>query len=141
LNNASSSEGYKHTDAAKQKMVKRLEDKSNHPWCFFFTDLGGKHRYGNAKSLISKPSILNPMFGKTHSEKLQIFFFFLRNNKVKYSNGVGIYDLDNNIVKSFDYASYLAIYLNVSKVTVSKYIKNGLVFKGKYYLKVNPFNE
>ena len=31
LENASSSEGYKHTDEAKQKMVKRLEDKSNHP--------------------------------------------------------------------------------------------------------------
>jgi predicted GIY-YIG superfamily endonuclease len=32
LENASSSEGYKHTDVAKQKMVKRLEDKSNHPF-------------------------------------------------------------------------------------------------------------
>jgi group I intron endonuclease len=32
LENASSSEGYKHTDEAKQKMVKRLEDKSNHPF-------------------------------------------------------------------------------------------------------------
>jgi hypothetical protein len=39
LENASSSEGYKHTDEAKQKMVKRLEDKSNHPFSlpyFFF---------------------------------------------------------------------------------------------------------
>jgi len=34
LENASSSEGYKHTDEAKQKMVKRLEDKSNHPFSF-----------------------------------------------------------------------------------------------------------
>jgi group I intron endonuclease len=32
LENASSSEGYKHTDEAKQKMVKRLEDKTNHPF-------------------------------------------------------------------------------------------------------------
>jgi group I intron endonuclease len=29
--NASSSEGYKHTDAAKQKMVERFEDITNHP--------------------------------------------------------------------------------------------------------------
>lgn len=32
VENASSSEGYKHTDEAKQKMVKILEDKSNYPF-------------------------------------------------------------------------------------------------------------
>ena len=32
LENASSSEGYKHTDEAIKKMVKRLEDKTNHPF-------------------------------------------------------------------------------------------------------------
>ena len=36
LENASSSEGYKHKDSAKQKMIKRLQDKSNHPFCYFF---------------------------------------------------------------------------------------------------------
>ena len=65
----------------------------------------------------------------------------MRSKKVKYPNGVGIYDQDNHLIKSFDYASDLASYLSVSKVTVSKYINNGLVFKGKYYLKVNPFKE
>ena len=78
------------------------------------------------------------MIGKTHSEKTKDL---MRSKKVKYPNGVGIYDLDNYLVKSFDYASDLAIYLNVSKVTVSKYINKGLIFQGKYYLKVNPFNE
>ena len=29
---ATSLEGYKHTDEAKEKMVKRLEDKTNHPF-------------------------------------------------------------------------------------------------------------
>ena len=108
-------------------MVQRFEDKSNHPFW-------GKHHYAKTKSFISKPGSLNPMFCKTHSEKTKEL---IRIKKVKYVNGVGIYDLDNNLVKSFDYASDLAIYLNVSKVTVSKYIKNGLVFQGKYYLKVN----
>lgn len=75
------------------------------------------------------------MFGKTHSEKTKEL---IRSKRVKYPNGVGIYDLDNNMIIRFDYASDLAIYLNVSKVTVSKYINKGLVFKGKYYLKVNP---
>ena len=45
------------------------------------------------------------------------------------------------MIKRFDYASDLAIYLNKSKVTLSKYINKGLVFRGKYYLKVNYFNE
>jgi hypothetical protein len=65
----------------------------------------------------------------------------MRSKKVKYPYGVGIYDLDKNLIRSFDYASDLAIYLDKSKVTVSKYIKNGLVFEGKYYLKVNLFKE
>jgi hypothetical protein len=76
------------------------------------------------------------MFGKNSKKKDH-----MGSKKVKYPNGVGIYDLDNNLVKSFDYDSDLAIYLNVSKVNVSKYINKGLVFQGKYYLKVNPFNE
>jgi group I intron endonuclease len=78
------------------------------------------------------------MFGKTHSEETKDL---MRSKKVKYPNSVGIYDLDNYLIKSFDYASDLAIYLNVSKVTVSKYIGNGLVYKDKYYLRANPFNE
>jgi group I intron endonuclease len=62
LENASSSEGYEHTDDAKQKIVKRLQAKSNHPFW-------GKHHYDKAKSLISRPGLLNLMFGKTHSEE------------------------------------------------------------------------
>ena len=60
------------------------------------------------------------MLGKRHSKATNSL---MRIKKVKYHNGIGIYDLDNNLIKSFDYASDLAIYLNVSKVTVSKYIK------------------
>lgn len=51
--------------------------------------------------------------------------------------GVGIYDLNNNLIKSFDYATDLANYLNISKVTVSKYLNKGLVYKEMYYFKVN----
>ena len=121
----SSIEGYKHTEAAKLKMVERYKDKSN---------LWGKHHDEITKSLISKPGLLNS--SNKHSEQTREL---IRSKKKKYLNGVGIYDLNDNLEKSFDYASDLAIYLNVSKVTVSKYINKGLVFKGKYYLKVNPF--
>jgi group I intron endonuclease len=79
-----------------------------------------------AKSLISKPGALNPMFGRTHSEQTKSL---IRSKRIKYPNGVGIYDTDNNLIKSFDYASDLATYLNVSKVTLSKYINKGLIFQ------------
>ena len=72
------------------------------------------------------------MFGRTHSEYTKNL---IRNKKKKYSNGVGIYDLGNKLIEKFDYASDLAKYLNISKVTVSKYINNGLVYNEKYYLK------
>ena len=72
------------------------------------------------------------MFGKTHSETTKDLI--RSKKKIKYPNGVGIYDLGNNLVKSFDYASDLAIYLNVSKVTVSKYINKGLVFLTFFYI-------
>jgi hypothetical protein len=62
------------------------------------------------------------MFTKTHSEETKTL---MRSKKVKYPNGVGIYDLDNNLIRRFDYASDLAIYLDKSKVTVSKYINSG----------------
>jgi group I intron endonuclease len=75
------------------------------------------------------------MLGKTHPEETKNL---MRSKKVKYPKGVGIYDLDNLLLRTFDYASDLAIYLGVSKVTVSKYINKGFLFKGKYYLKINP---
>ena len=74
------------------------------------------------------------MFGRAHSKETRDL---IRIKRKKYLNGVGIYDLNNNHIKSFDYASELASYLNISKPTVSKYIKNGLVYNGKYYLKIN----
>ena len=87
LENASSLEGYKHTDDAKQKMVKRLQDKSNHPFCYFFllfinNQKNKKHHYDKTKSLISKPGLLNLMFGKTHSEETKNL---MRSKKSKIS--------------------------------------------------------
>lgn len=131
MRSATSLEGYKHTDEAKEKMVNRLEDKINHSFW-------GKRHNEISKSLTSKPRALNSMLGRTHSEYTKNL---IRNKKKKYSNGVGIYYLDNKLIQKVYYASDLAKYLNISKVTVSKYIKNGLVYNEKYYLKVNPVNE
>ena len=55
MKSATSLTGYKHTDSAKAKMIKRLEDKTNHPFW-------SKHHSEEAKVLMSKPGVLNPMF-------------------------------------------------------------------------------
>lgn len=54
-------EGYEHTNEAKLKMLKRLEDKSSHP-------MYGKAHKKETLKLISKSGELNPMYGKQHSE-------------------------------------------------------------------------
>lgn len=65
--------------------------------------------------------------GKFIFDKFSLARLRGRSKKIKYPNGVGIYRLDNNLIKSLSYLSDLAKYLNVSKVTVSKYINKGLV--------------
>ena len=60
---ATSLKDYKHTNEneAKLKMLKRYENKSNHP-------MYGKTHNEETLKLISKPGSLNPMFGRQHSE-------------------------------------------------------------------------
>lgn len=75
------------------------------------------------------------MYGKTHTIETREL---LRKQKKKYVEGVGIYDLNNNLIKSFDYARDIADYLNISKKTVSRYINKGRIYKNCYLLKINP---
>lgn len=105
---ASSMLGYKHTDEAIQKMIERYKDKTNHP-------MFGKSHSEEVLKLISKPGELNPMFGKKHSVNTKELMAKKRN---KYLNGVGIFDLEDNLIKKFDNNVELANYLNISKVTV-----------------------
>ena len=85
-------------------MSNRYIYKENHP---FF----GKHHYDKAKLLISKPGSLNPMYGKTHTKETKEL---IRNGMKKYNSGVGIYDLHNSLIKSFNCATDLADHLKVS---------------------------
>lgn len=59
---ATSMSGYKHTDEAKFKRLNRFENKANHP-------MFGKTHTAEVCALISKPDVLNPMYGK----KTQLF--------------------------------------------------------------------
>ena len=53
----------------------------------------------------------------------------------KYPLGVGIFDLKDNLICKFTNNVELAKYLNISKVTVGKYLNSGLVYKKIYRFK------
>ena len=117
--------GYKHTEEAISKMIKHYENKDNHP-------MYGKTHTEESLSLISKPGELNPMFGKVHSESTKKI---MSEKKNKYPLGVGIFDLDGNLKWKFKNNVELAEHLNISKVTVGKYLNNGLVYNKLYKFK------
>ena len=117
--------GYKHTEESKLKMVEYYRDKNNHP-------MFGKKHTSETLAFISKPGELNPMFGKNHSEATKAI---LSERKNKYPLGVGIYDLDNNLIAKFKNNVELANHLNISKVTVGKYLNSNLIYNNSYYFK------
>lgn len=117
--------GYKYTDEAKAKMVEYYKDKNNHP-------MYGKTHSKEILDLISKPGELNPMFGKKHSEETKKI---MATKKNKYLNGVGIFDLNDNLIEKFNNNVELANYLGISKVTVGKYLNNNLIYKDMYRFK------
>ncbi len=82
----------------------------------------GKTHTEEALALISKPGELNPMFGRKHSEAAKASMSAKKN---KYLLGIGIYDLDDNLILKFNNNVELAKYLGISKVTVGKYLNFG----------------
>ena len=106
-------------------MVEFYKDKSNHP-------MFGKTHNKEALALISKPGELNPMFGKKHSESAKAI---MSDKKNKYTLGVGIYDLEDNLIYKFKNNVELAKFFNISKVTVGKYLNSGLVYNKTFRFK------
>jgi|ERR1700753_1438089 len=120
---ATSSLGYKHTIEAIEKMKKRFLIKDNHPM------YGKKHdEFTIAK--IRKPGVLNPMYGKKHTiltkEKMSL---------AKSKSNLGLYNIDSNLIKTFINQIELAKYLNLSKTTISRYLKSGNLLLNKYFLR------
>lgn len=107
-------------------MKEFYRDKKNHP-------MFGKNHTLEARALISKPGELNPMFGKKHSEKTKSL---ISKRMSKYPLGVGIFDLNDNLIFRFNNNTELAKHLNVSKVTVAKYLNKGLIYKNIYRFKI-----
>jgi len=124
---ANSMLGYKHTDEAKLKMLRRFEDKNNHP-------MSGNTHTIETRALISKPGALNPMYGKKHSSLSRQL---ISDKMSKHVQGVGIYDLNDNLISKFKNNVELAKHLNISRVTVGKYLNSGLIYNKTYLFKIN----
>ena len=87
-------------------MKLRYKDKTKHP-------MYGKNHDIFALSKISKPGKLNPMFGKTHSIETK-----LKMSLSKSKVPVGLYDTNNNLIKTFSNQVELSKYLKLSKSTI-----------------------
>jgi len=94
-------------------------------------NLGYKHTE-ESKLKISKPGSKNPMYGKSHTENTKAI---MSENKNKYNLGVGIFDLNGNLILKFKNNVELAKHLSIYKVTVGKYLNSELIYKNLYYFK------
>jgi group I intron endonuclease len=80
--------------------------------------------------LISKPGILNPMYGKQHTEQSKIKMSVARSQYI-----VHLLDMYNVLLNTFNNNVELAAYLNTHKSTVGRYIKSGKLYNNKYIFK------
>ena len=120
---ANSMLGYKHTKQAIEKMKLRFVNKNNHP-------MFGKKHSEFTLSLISKPGKLNPMFGKTQTEHTKNLMSIKKSIRP-----LGLYDENLILIEKYSNQVELAKKFNVHKTTISRYIKSGKLFKGKFYIK------
>ena len=49
---------------------------------------------------------------------------------------VGLYDTNNNLIKTFTNQVELSNFLNLNKSTISRYLKSGKLILNKYYIKL-----
>ena len=104
----------------------------------------GKTHAEEALALISKPGELNPMFGRKHREATKAIMSEKKNKyhlaprsqgELGCCVGVGIYDLDGNLISKFNNNVELAKPLGISKVTVGKYLNSDLIYNKIYLFK------
>lgn len=127
---ANSMLGYKHTKQAIEKMKSRFLNKTNH-------SMFGKSHKKLTLSLKSKSGKLNPMFGKSQSENTK--------NLISIKDSIkpwGLYDKNYKLIEKYSNQVELAKKFSVHNSTISKNIKSGKLFKGKFYLrKINNVNK
>jgi group I intron endonuclease len=120
---AKSSLGYKHTADVIAKMKARFTDKINHPM------YGKKHSLESLQD-ISKPGKLNPMFNKKHKIESKLKFSIALSK-----TPLGLYDIENNLIKSYKNQVELAAEFKLYRGTICRYLKSGKLFLGKYYIR------
>jgi group I intron endonuclease len=90
----------------------------------------GKKHDNFALAKISKPGVLNPMHGKKHTIETK-----QKISLAKSKINLGLFDIDNNLIKIFINQIELAKYLNLSKMTISRYLKSGKLLLNKYFIR------
>lgn len=90
----------------------------------------GKIHNELSKNLISKPGRMNPMFGKVHNANTKDLMSMKKSIKP-----LGLYNENDSIIKIYPNQVQLASKFDVHKSTISRYIKSGKLFKGKFYIK------
>lgn len=71
---------------------------------------------------------INSWFKKTPYNQIKAKLSKIKNI---YSLGVGIFDLNGNLISKFNNNRELAKHLNISKVTVGKYLNSNLIYNKK----------
>lgn len=110
LKYAYSSDGYKHTLEAIQKMSLAKKGK------FIKDD--------------------NSFYGKTHTEEVKYLMSQAALKRTKPNNAKPVFlkDLNNNIIGDFKSMTELSIYLKADKATLKKHRDSGSLFRNLYYI-------
>lgn len=110
LKYAYSSDGYKHTLEAIQKM-----------------SLAKKGKFTKED---------NSFYGKTHTEEVKELMSQAALKRIKPNNAKPVFlkDLNNNIIGDFKSITELSIYLKADKATLAKYRNSNKLFRNLYYI-------
>jgi group I intron endonuclease len=114
LKYAYSSEGYKHTLEAIQKM-----------------SLAKKGKFTKED---------NSFYGKTHTEEVKELMSQAALKRIKPNNAKPVFlkDLNNNIIGDFQSMTELSLYLKADKATLSKYRDSNKLFRNLYFISSKP---
>jgi group I intron endonuclease len=119
LSTAGSSLGYKHSEESKAKISDFLTGANNH----MYGRTGANHpQFGITPTNAFHSGANLPMYGWLPTNAMTIY----------------VYSIDNVLVETFSSQVACAKWLEVSNITVIRYIRSGKIFQGKYLLTSSP---
>jgi hypothetical protein len=69
------------------------------------------------------------MFGRKHSMETKLIL-----SLAKSKISLGLFDIDSNLINSFNNQVEISKYLNISKSTVGRLLKSGKILLDKYFI-------